>query len=49
LRHRRVSRGFRSRDAWIQHAALLLLLIGVALIALVFLYWWIRDRTSPEA
>jgi hypothetical protein len=31
--------------AWIQNAALLLLLIGVALIALLFLYWWIRDRT----
>jgi hypothetical protein len=30
--------------AWIQHAALLLLLIGVALIGLLFLYWWLRDR-----
>ena len=34
--------------AWIQHAALLLLLIGIALIALLFLYWWIRDRTRAE-
>ncbi len=33
--------------AWIQHAALLLLLIGVALIALLFAYWWLRDRMSP--
>ncbi len=35
--------------AWIQHAALLLLLIGIALIALLFLYWWIRDRTSAAS
>ncbi len=35
--------------AWIQHAALLLLLIGIALIALLFLYWWIRDRASAGA
>jgi hypothetical protein len=32
--------------AWIQHAALLLLLVGLALIGLLFLYWWLRDRTS---
>jgi len=31
--------------AWLQDAALLLLLIGLALIALLFLYWWIRERT----
>jgi len=35
--------------AWIQHAALLLLLVGLALIALLFLYWWLRDRTSAAA
>ena len=35
--------------AWIQHAALLLLLIGAALIALLFVYRWIRDRARWEA
>ncbi len=35
--------------AWMQHAALLLLLVGLALIALMFLYWWMRDRTGAEA
>jgi hypothetical protein len=32
--------------AWIQNAALLLLLAGVALIALLILYWWLRDRAA---
>ena len=31
--------------AWVQDAALLLLLIGLALLALLFLYRWIRERT----
>jgi hypothetical protein len=35
--------------AWIQHAALLLLLVGLAVIALLFAYWWLRDRNSAEA
>ncbi len=30
--------------AWLQDAALLLLLVGLALFALLFLYWWLRDR-----
>ena len=30
--------------AWLQDAALLLLLVGLALIALLFVYWWFRDR-----
>ncbi|HTR13374.1 MAG TPA: hypothetical protein VMI72_09010 [Roseiarcus sp.] len=30
--------------AWVQRAALLLLLIGVAVIALFVLYWWFSDR-----
>ena len=34
--------------AWIQQAALLLLLIGLALIGLLFLYWWLRDRRAPR-
>jgi hypothetical protein len=33
--------------AWLQNAALLLLLVGLALIALLFLYWWLRDRFRP--
>ncbi len=32
--------------AWLQDAALLLVLVGVALIALLFAYWWLRDRLS---
>ena len=35
--------------AWVQHAAILLVLVGLALIALLFLYWWLRDRTSAAA
>ncbi len=35
--------------AWIQHATLLLLLIGIAVIGLLFLYWHIRDRESAGA
>lgn len=35
--------------AWIQHAALLLVLVGLVLIALLFLYWWLRDRAGSEA
>ena len=35
--------------AWIQNAALLLILMGLALIALLFVYWRLRDRTSAEA
>jgi hypothetical protein len=35
--------------AWLHDAALLLLLIGLALIALLFLYWWIRERTRRAA
>ncbi len=32
--------------AWLQDAALLLVLIGLLLIALLFAYWWLRDRFS---
>jgi hypothetical protein len=32
--------------AWLQDAALLLLLAGIVLIALLFAYWWLRDRFS---
>ena len=35
--------------AWVQQAALLLLLIGVALIGLLILYWWIRERSRSAA
>jgi len=35
--------------AWIQDAALLLVLIGVALIVALFGYWWARDRISLGA
>ena len=31
--------------AWLQDAALLLLLIGLALVALLFAYWWMRERS----
>ena len=30
--------------AWLQNAALLLTLVGLALIALLFFYWWISNR-----
>ena len=30
--------------AWLQDAALLLVLVGIVLIALLFGYWWLRDR-----
>jgi hypothetical protein len=32
--------------AWLQDAALLLVLVGIALIALLIGYWWLRDRWS---
>ena len=32
--------------AWLQDAALLLLLAGIVLIGLLFAYWWLRDRLS---
>jgi len=32
--------------AWIQDAALLLVLLGIVLIAALFAYWWFRDRTA---
>ncbi|HXZ16156.1 MAG TPA: hypothetical protein VEH77_09350 [Roseiarcus sp.] len=34
--------------AWLQHAALLLLLVGIALIAVLVLYRWLKDRFSAE-
>jgi hypothetical protein len=34
--------------AWLQDAALLLLLVGLALIALLFVYWWLRDRFRAQ-
>jgi hypothetical protein len=34
--------------AWLQHAALLLMLAGLALIALLIVYWWLRDRSRGE-
>jgi hypothetical protein len=34
--------------AWVEEAALLLLLVGIVLIALFVLYWWIRERTRRE-
>jgi hypothetical protein len=30
--------------AWVERSALLLLLIGAALIGLLILYWWLRER-----
>ena len=35
--------------AWVEQAALLLLLVGIALIGLLILYWWIRERRRREA
>ncbi|HZZ63415.1 MAG TPA: hypothetical protein VFE63_19990 [Roseiarcus sp.] len=35
--------------AWVERAALLLLLVGVALIGLLILYWWLRERARREA
>jgi len=35
--------------AWLQDAALLLVLVGLALIALLFVYWWLRDRFRSDA
>ena len=35
--------------AWLQDASLLLLLVGLALIALLFFYWWLRDRIRSIA
>ncbi len=35
--------------AWLQDAALLLFLVGIVLIALLFAYWWLRDRFSADA
>ena len=32
--------------AWLQDALVLLVLVGIALIALLFAYWWLRDRLS---
>ncbi len=34
--------------AWVEESALLLLLIGAALIGLLFLYWWIGERRRGE-
>lgn len=34
--------------AWLQDAALLLVLIGLALIVLLFVYWWLRDRFRAD-
>jgi hypothetical protein len=38
-----------SAIAWLQDATLLLMLIGLALIALLFGYWWLRDRFRTDA
>jgi Flp pilus assembly protein TadB len=35
--------------AWVERAALLLVLVGVALIGLLILYWWLRERSRREA
>ncbi len=35
--------------AWVERAALLLLLIGAALIGLMILYWWLRERSRRQA
>ncbi len=35
--------------AWLQDAVLLLVLVGIVLIALLFAYWWLRDRFSADA
>ncbi len=35
--------------AWVEQAALLLLLVGAALIGLLILYWWVRERSRREA
>lgn len=35
--------------AWLQDAALLLVMIEVVLIALLFAYWWLRDRFRADA
>jgi len=34
--------------AWVQRAALLLLLIGLAVIALFIVYWWFSDRLRDK-
>ena len=34
--------------AWLQDAALLLVLVGIVLIALLFGYWWLRDRLNLQ-
>ncbi|MGO9420518.1 hypothetical protein [Roseiarcus sp.] len=34
--------------AWLQHAALLLVLVGLALIALLVVYRWLRDRFGAK-
>ena len=35
--------------AWVQNASVFLLFFGVVLIALLFAYWWIRDRLQLDA
>ena len=35
--------------AWVERAALLLLLIGIALIGLLILFWWLRERSRRAA
>jgi hypothetical protein len=35
--------------AWVEQAALLLLLIGIALIGLLILFWWLRERSRRAA
>ena len=35
--------------AWVEESALLLLLIGIALIGLMILYWWLRERRRRAA
>ena len=34
--------------AWLQDATLLLLLVGLALIAFLFVYRWLRDRIRED-
>jgi hypothetical protein len=35
--------------AWVERAALLLLLIGIALVGLLILFWWLRERSRRAA
>ncbi len=49
VRHRRLPRRLGSRDRLASGRGAAALMIGVVLIALLFAYWWLRDRFRADA